>query len=52
MLIFSNAAEARTRINQLAKLAANVANEYTPRLMIVTWEDETLDEVTERVGPR
>lgn len=39
------------RLDQLAQMADHVANEYTPGLMIITWEDETLDEVIERVSP-
>jgi len=45
-----NAADARVRLDQFAKSAGNLANEYSPGLLIVTWEDESLEEVTERVS--
>lgn len=45
-----NAADARVRLDQFAKCVRNLANEYSPGLLIVTWEDESLDEVTERVS--
>jgi hypothetical protein len=44
-----NAADARVRLDQFAKCVGNLANEYSPGLLIVTWEDESLEEVTERV---
>lgn len=34
---------------QLHELALNKANEYSPALLIVTWEEESLDEATARV---
>lgn len=46
-----NAADARVRLEQFAKCAGNLANEYSPGLLIVTWEDESLEEVTQRVRP-
>jgi len=45
-----NAADTRVRLDQFAKCVRNLANEYSPGLLIVTWEDESLDEVTERVS--
>jgi hypothetical protein len=45
-----NAADARVRLDDLRKCASNIANEYTPGLVLVTWEDETLQEVVERVS--
>ena len=44
-----NAADAQDRIMQLHELANKEANEYSPVLLILTWEEETLDEVSERV---
>jgi hypothetical protein len=46
-----NAADARVRLDQFRKCVGNLANEYSPGLLIVTWEDESLEEVTERVSP-
>ena len=46
-----NAADARVRLAQFRKCSENLANEYSPGLLIVTWEDESREEVTERVSP-
>lgn len=34
---------------QLHELVSNQANEYSPALLMVTWEEESLEEVNERV---
>ncbi|OCF38763.1 hypothetical protein I317_07444 [Kwoniella heveanensis CBS 569] len=44
-----NIADAQDRLGALVKVAESHENRYTPSLLLMTWEDETLDELVDRL---
>ncbi|WVQ99863.1 hypothetical protein IAU59_007006 [Kwoniella sp. CBS 9459] len=44
-----NVTDAQDRLGALAKAVTSNGNRYTPSLLLMTWEDERLDEIVERL---
>lgn len=48
--ILRNAADAKARMDALVQLAGRSSLRYEPALLILTWGEETLEQVTDRVS--